>query len=156
MSAWFWFWLIVGVAFAVGEVATLAFFAAFLALGALGAALAAALGLNILLQVIIFGVVGVGGIVLFRPLVMRSLHRGGKPPLVSGAEGMIGQRAVLTDPILGIERPGHLVIFGERWPAITADGTPVSADSTVMIKALRNATLVVEPVPSSTSSTSST
>ncbi len=153
MSGWFWFWLIVGVAFAVGEILTLAFFAAFLAAGALGAALAAALGLPILVQVIVFGVVGVGGILLFRPVVMRSLHRGGRPPLVSGAEGMIGQRAVLTDPILGIERPGHLVIFGERWPATTADGSPIATDTPVLIKALRNATLVVEPVQSSTSST---
>jgi len=134
MSGWFWFWLIVGVAFAVGEILTLAFFAAFLAAGAVGAALAAALGLPILVQVLVFGVVGVGGILLFRPLVMRSLHRGGKPPL-------------------GLERPGHLVIFGERWPAISADGSPVQADTTVVIKALRNATLVVEPVQSSTSST---
>ncbi len=142
MSGWFWFWLIVGVAFAVGEILSLAFFAAFLAAGAVGAALAAALGLPILVQVLVFGVVGVGGILLFRPLVMRSLHRGGKAPLVSGA-----------DAILGLERPGHLVIFGERWPAISADGSPVQADTTVVIKALRNATLVVEPVQSSTSST---
>ena len=153
MSGWFWFWLIVGLAFAVGEVLTLAFFAVFLAVGAAGAAVGAALGLPILLQVIIFGVVGVGGILLFRPIVMRSLHRGGKPPLVSGAEAMIGQRAVLTDAIAGLERPGHLVIFGERWPAITADGSPVPLDSVVLIKAIRNATLVVEPIPSSTSST---
>jgi len=153
LSGWFWFWLIVGVAFAVGEILSLAFFAAFLAAGAVGAALAAALGLPILVQVLVFGVVGVGGILLFRPLVMRSLHRGGKAPLVSGAEGMIGQRVVLTDAILGLERPGHLVIFGERWPAITADGSAVPPDTTVVIKALRNATLVVEPVPSSTSST---
>ena len=153
MSGWFWFWLIVGLAFAVGEILTLAFFASFLAVGAAGAAVAAALGLPILLQVIIFGVVGVGGILIFRPIVMRSLHRGGKPPLVSGAEVMIGQRAVLTDAIAGLERPGHLVMFGERWPAITADGSPVPQDSVVLIKAIRNATLVVEPVPSSTSST---
>lgn len=153
MSGWFWFWLIVAAAFAVGEILTLAFFAAFLAVGAAGAALAAAVGLPIVLQVIIFGVVGVGGILVFRPIVMRSLHRGGKPPLVSGAEAMVGQRAVLTEAILGIERPGHLVIFGERWPAITADGTPVPEDTTVLIKALRNATLVVEPIQTSTSPT---
>ncbi|HVH31818.1 MAG TPA: NfeD family protein, partial [bacterium] len=140
-------------AFAVGEILTLAFFAAFLAAGAVGAAIAAALGLPILVQVLVFGIVGVGGILLFRPVVMRSLHRGGKPPLLSGAEAMIGQRAVLTEPILGIERPGHLVIFGERWPAITADGSPLSQDTTVLIKSLRNATLVVEPVQSSSAST---
>jgi len=40
----FWFWVIVAVAFAIAEVMTVAFFAAFIAVGALGAAIVSLLG----------------------------------------------------------------------------------------------------------------
>src|ERR671939_196950 len=75
----FWFWLIVAGAFVVAEMLTLAFFAVFLAIGALGAALAALLGASLLLQSIIMAVVGVGGIIAVRPYLHRALGRH-KPP----------------------------------------------------------------------------
>lgn len=142
----FWFWLIVAGAFAVVEMVTLAFFAVFLVLGALGAALAKLLGFGVLTQSIVFAVVGVGGIMLGRPFLMQALKRRREPVLRTGAEGMIGQVALLNDPILGISRPGHVVIAGELWPALTADGRSVPANTQVVVKSVRSTTLIVEPL----------
>jgi len=143
----FWFWLIAAGAFTVAEILTLALFAAFLALGALGAALAALAGLSSLGQAIVFGVVGVVGILVARPLVLPWLHRPPWQRLASGAEGMIGQRGVLSDSIQGPDRPGHLTILGESWPALTGEGSPLPAGPAVRITGLRSTILIVEPIP---------
>ena len=132
-------------ALVIAEVLTLAFFAAFLAVAALAAALASLLGAGLLLDAIIFAVVGVGGIGLARATLMRLLGRRPEPLLQSGAESMIGQRVVLQDPIGGPDRPGHVKIAGELWPAQTANGAPVPANTPVVIRALRSTTLIVEP-----------
>ena len=128
----------------MAEMLTLAFFAVFLALGALGAALAALLGADLLVQVIIMGVVGVGGIIAGRPYLQRALGRHKPPRLRSGADAMIGQHSILQDPILGPGRPGHVLVFGERWPALTEDGTPLEANTPVVVTAVRSTTLIVQ------------
>jgi membrane protein implicated in regulation of membrane protease activity len=143
----FWFWLIVAGAFAVVEMLTLAFFSVFLAVGALGAALAKLLGFGFLVQAIVFGVVGAGGILLGRPFLMEALKKRREPVLRSGAEGMIGQLAVLADPVVGISHPGHLKIAGELWPAITADGSSLPANTQVIVRSVKSTTLIVEAVP---------
>jgi inner membrane protein len=140
----FWFWLIVAGVLVIAEILTLAFFAAFLALGALGAAVASLLGLPALPDAIVFGAVGVLGIVVGRPPLLRALGRRTEPMLRSGAESMIGQRAVLQEPILGPDRPGHVRIAGELWPALTSDGSAVPASTPVVVRELRSTTLIVE------------
>ncbi len=148
----FWFWVIAAIAFAVVEVLTLAFFAVFLTIGALGAALASLLGFNLLVQAIVLGVVGVLGIAMARPFLMQRLHVG-RMALRSGADSMIGQHGVLSDPILGLSRPGHIQISGERWPAITEDASSVPAETPVVVTGLRGSTLIVRVAPSTVTPT---
>jgi membrane protein implicated in regulation of membrane protease activity len=148
----FWFWVIVAIAFAVVEVMTLAFFAVFVTLGALAAALASLLGFGLLVQVIVLGVVGILGILAARPFLVQRLHIG-QHRLRSGADSMIGVEAVLVDPIVGASRPGHVQIAGERWPAVTEDASAVPAETSVVVTAIRGSTLVVRlasttPTPS--------
>src|SRR5712691_2889892 len=95
----FWFWVIVAIAFAVVEVMTVAFFAVFITIGALGAAVASLLGFDLLVQGIVLGVLGVAGILAARPFLVTRLHIG-RASLRSGADSMVGQQALLLDPIL--------------------------------------------------------
>src|SRR6202171_6877842 len=117
----FWFWIIVAIAFAVAEVMTVAFFAVFITIGALAAAVVSLLGFGLLVQAIVLGVIGVVGILAARPFLVERLHIG-RRALRSGAESMVGQQALLTEPILGLGQPGHVKIAGESWAALTADG----------------------------------
>ncbi|HKV31804.1 MAG TPA: NfeD family protein [Candidatus Dormibacteraeota bacterium] len=143
----FWFWVIVAIAFAVVEVMTVAFFAVFITIGALGAAVVALLNFNLLVQAIVLGVIGVAGILIARPFLVERLHIG-RPTLRSGADSMVGQQAILLEPILGVGQPGHVKIAGELWPALTEDGSPVPANTMVVVTALRSTTLIVRPVSS--------
>src|SRR3981189_1211120 len=111
MSA-FWFWVIVAIAFAVVEIMTVAFFAVFITIGALGAAIASLLGFGLLVQAIVLGVLGVAGIMIARPFHVERLHMG-RPALRSGADSMVGQQAVLLEPILGGGQTGPVNIDGE-------------------------------------------
>jgi membrane protein implicated in regulation of membrane protease activity len=148
----FWFWVIVAIAFAVVEVMTVAFFAVFITIGALGAAVAALLHFNLLVQAIVLGVIGVAGILIARPFLVDRLHIG-RPTLRSGADSMVGQQAILLEPILGVGQPGHVKIAGELWPALTDDGSPVPANTLVVVTALRSTTLIVRAAPSTSTPT---
>ena len=141
----FWFWVIVAIVFAIAEVMTVALFAVFITVGALGAAVVSLLGFNLLVQAIVLGVIGVVGILVARPYLVDRLHIG-RPTLRSGADSMVGQQAVLIEPIGGLEQPGHVKIAGELWPALTEDGSSVPAATPVVVTALRSTVLIVRPL----------
>jgi membrane protein implicated in regulation of membrane protease activity len=143
----FWIWVFVAVAFAIAEIMTVAFYALFVAVGALGAALAGLLGFDLLVQAIVLAVVGVAGIFVARPYLVERLHMG-RPLLRSGAESMIGQQALLTEEIKGNGEPGHVKIGGELWPALTEDGSALPASTPIVVTALRNTMLIVRAVQS--------
>ena len=50
---------------------------------------------------------------------------------------------LVTESIKGPHQGGHVKIMGERWPAITADGSPVKEGAEVRVVEIRNSTLVV-------------
>jgi membrane protein implicated in regulation of membrane protease activity len=137
--------LAVALAFGVAEMLTLAFFALFFVVGAVAAAIAAQLGVSQVGQIILFAVISVVGVLVGRPPIMHYLKRR-TPEVLSGAQGMIGRDATVVDDILDEHRPGHVLIAGERWLAIPADGRPIATGSTVRIDGLRQSRLVVSPV----------
>lgn len=146
----FWFWVFVAIVFAIAEVMTVALFALFITIGALGAAVASLLGFNLLVQAIVLLVLGVTGIFIARPYLVERLHIG-RASLRSGADSMVGQRTVLTDPIKGNGEPGHVKIAGESWPALTEDGSALPATTPVIVTALRSTILIVRAISSTQS-----
>jgi membrane protein implicated in regulation of membrane protease activity len=142
-------WLAIALAFGVAEVVTTAFYAIFIVIGALAAALAAQLGAPMPVQVVVFAVVSVLGVVAARPSLMRYLERRRAPELLSGAEGMIGLEAPVIDDIGGTHSPGHVRVAGESWLAVSEHGGAVPAGTVVRVVGLRQATLVVDPVAAS-------
>jgi len=139
-------WLAVALAFGVAEMLTLAFYGIFFVVGGLAAAVAAQLGFSQVVQVMVFCVVSIGGVLAARPPMMRYLHRRGVPGLLSGAQSMIGVEAPVVDDIVDAHHPGHVRIAGENWPAVSREGTRIAAGSTVRVEGLRQATLIVTAV----------
>ena len=139
----FFFWIVAALICAVVEVATLGFFAGFLALGALGAAIVS-LYMGLGWQGAAFLAVSAGGVLLLRRPLMSALNRN-RVTLESGAREMVGSAAVVTDSIESEALPGHVRVRGESWPAVSADGAPIAAGAEVNIVDIRRATLVVAP-----------
>src|SRR5215216_325382 len=104
-------WLIAAVVFGVGEIATLGFFLAPFAGGALIAALATGLGAGTFAGWAVFLVVSVALLAALRPLA-RS-HRRLPPLLRTGTASLVGRSAMVVERIANDEGVGCVKIDGE-------------------------------------------
>jgi membrane protein implicated in regulation of membrane protease activity len=136
-------WLILGVAFAIAEVLTLTLVLGMLATGAAVAALAAALGVSTIWQLVVFSAISAVLLVFVFPIARR--HRNAPPSIKSGTERLIGTRAItLTD--VNTAAGGRVRIGGETWTARPYDVAQViPAGEWVDIKEIDGVTAVVHP-----------
>ena len=108
------FWLVFAAVLAAGEVATLGFFLGAVAVAALPAALVAALGGGLALQLLVFIIGSVASLAFIRPVARRHLHT---PPSIStGTAALIGARATVLQRV-DAGGGGRVKIGGEEWTA---------------------------------------
>jgi membrane protein implicated in regulation of membrane protease activity len=135
-------WLVVALVLVGVELATLAFIALYLAVGAVGAGIASLAGAELPLQVLVFAVVS---LVLTRKPLMRSL--GKTPAVVSNAPTVLGKRAVVTVAVdAGPGQRGQVRVGTEYWSARSEDENPIASGTTVEVAGIDGVALVVRPV----------
>jgi membrane protein implicated in regulation of membrane protease activity len=139
------FWLVAGVLLLGVEALSLAFFAVFVAVASFAAALAAGAGAEPWLQVLVFVAVGLLGLVVARPPLLRAMRLRRGDVALPGVQGLVGQRAVTVDVVGDEHHPGHALLAGERWLAVS-DAGPLEPDVAVTVTAVRGTTLMVRPV----------
>lgn len=139
-------WLVLALILGGAEMLTGAFFALFLAAGALFAAIAAAFGLPVFAEVTTFAIVSVLGVIVARPPLMAYLTARSSPQLLSGAQAMLGEAGQVVERIGGRGRPGHVRVAGESWPALPADGRPIEPGTQVVVVGLRRTRVVVQAI----------
>ncbi len=141
MDAWV-LWLIAAAIFGVGEIATLGFFLAPFAGGALIAALVAAAGAGMLVSWVVFLVVSVVLLAALRPIA-RS-HRRQPPQLRTGTAALVGHSAVVVERISNDEGVGCVRLDGEIWTARAYDEDEVfEPGARVQVMEIRGATALV-------------
>ena len=134
-------WLIAAVVFAVGEIATLGFFLAPFAGGALLAAIVAAAGAGAAISWIMFLVVSVVLLAL-RPIA-RS-HRKMPAQLRTGTAALVGRTAMVTERISNDEGTGSVKLEGESWTARAYDeDVVIEPGRRVHVMEIRGATALV-------------
>jgi membrane protein implicated in regulation of membrane protease activity len=135
-------WLIAAVVFGVGEIATLGFFLAPFAGGALVAALVTGLGGGAFAGWATFLVVSVALLAALRPLA-RS-HRRRPPLLRTGTASLVGKSGMVVERIANDEGVGCVKIEGEVWTARAYDDDEViEAGKRVQIVEIKGATALV-------------
>ena len=135
-------WLIAAVIFAVGEIATLGFFLAPFAGGALVAALAAAIGGGTIVSLAMFIVVSFALLGALRPLA-RS-HRRMPAQLRTGTAALVGRTGMVTERIANDEGTGCVKLEGESWTARAYDADEViEPGKRVQVMEIRGATALV-------------
>jgi membrane protein implicated in regulation of membrane protease activity len=112
-------WLIAAVVFAVGEIATLGFFLAPFAGGALLAALVSAVGGGTLISLLVFLLVAGVLLAALRPIA-RS-HRRQPAQLRTGTAALVGRSAMVTERISNDADTGCVKLEGETWTARAYD-----------------------------------
>jgi membrane protein implicated in regulation of membrane protease activity len=141
MDAWV-LWLIAAAIFGVGEILTLGFFLAPFALGALAAAIIAAVGAGTVVSWVVFLVVSVALLAALRP-VARS-HRRQPPRLRTGTAALVGRPAMVVERIANDEGVGCVRIDGETWTARAYDDDEIiEAGKRVQVIEIRGATALV-------------
>jgi membrane protein implicated in regulation of membrane protease activity len=137
-------WIVVAVILGVAEIFTLTAALGLLAVGALAAALVAALGLGTFAQFVVFAVVSVAGLVGVRPLVKRQMRPRYGPQHRFGVAALVGRQARVVQEVTG--QAGRVRIGGEEWSARAYDETLViPAGTTVDVIEIEGATALVYP-----------
>jgi membrane protein implicated in regulation of membrane protease activity len=135
-------WLIAAVLLAIGEIATMGFFLAPFAAGALVAMVTSAAGAGTAINLIVFLVVSVIALAALRPIA-RS-HR--RQPALSrtGTAALVGQHAMVLERIANDEGVGCVRLDGEVWTARAYDEDEViEQGKRVQVMEIRGATALV-------------
>lgn len=134
-------WLVAGVVLVLVEIFTLTVAAGMVGVGALAAALAAALGAPVVAQAAIFVGTSASLLVFAREPVQRAINKGSGSPSAD-PRAISGTAAVVVERIS--ETTGQVRVHGELWRARPYAGTgPVEAGATVHVAAVEGATLLV-------------
>ena len=138
-------WLGIAAALGMAELMSLDLVLIMLAVGAMAGMLTAVLGAPAVLQVLVAGGAAVAMLALVRPSLVARLHQG--PELRLGTSKLVGQRAVVTQRITGLN-VGQIRLAGETWSAAPYDEHDViEPGATVEVFEIRGATAYVHPLP---------
>jgi membrane protein implicated in regulation of membrane protease activity len=139
MPAWV-AWLLVAVAFGAGELFTLAFLLAPIAIAALAAALVAAVGGGVALQLIVFIAGALASLALVRPIARRHVRM--PHAIRTGTAALVGAKAVVVDTVDADS--GRVRIGGEVWSARAFfDDQVIEAGKRVEVAKIEGATALV-------------
>lgn len=141
MDGWV-IWIIVACAFGVGEIVTTSFFLAPFGVGAVAAAIAAAVGAPAVIAWAVFLVVSIVMLTVVRPIARAHLNT--PPKIRTGTAALIGRRVMVVERIANDEAVGCVRVDGEIWTARAYDDDQViEAGTPVHIVEIRGATALV-------------
>lgn len=139
-------WIVLAAAFAVLEIATMAFVALYFAVGAAAAGVVAWLDGPLALQIGVFAITGLVLMLITRPLLKRKLE---SPAVHTNVDRMVGKRGIVTIAIDNDANTGQIRVGTEywtaRWPEATP-GTTIPVDDRVEIVAVEGVTARVRPL----------
>lgn len=141
MDEWI-IWVILAVVLGVAEIFTLTASLGLLAVASLLTAGAAAIGLPVVAQLLIFALSSTAALVVARPLAQRHIRQ----PLPSrfGVEALVGKSAYVLSEVTA--HHGRIRIGGEEWSARAYDETLViPTGATVDVIEIDGATALVYP-----------
>ncbi len=116
MEEWV-FWMVAAGLFAVGEIFTMGFFLAPVAIAAVMAAAAALVGAGLALQVLVFIVITAASLAILRPVARRHLRTPAQ--IRTGTAALVGRPATVLERVDA--DGGSVKLAGEVWSARAFD-----------------------------------
>lgn len=136
-------WLVLAAISGIGEMLTGTYFLIPLLVAAVAAAIAVALGAEVMWVLLVFGVialVGFGWVLKFAAATKEE-----PPATTEGARRYIDARGSVTSDI-DTPNAGRVQIGGESWRALSATDEPIAAGVRVRVIEVRGSALVVEQI----------
>lgn len=136
------FWLILLIALAVIELATMGLTTIWFAGGSLMALFVAVLEWPFYVQAAVFLAVSAILLVFTRPVALKLLNQ---KTVKTNAESLVGEQAIVLAQVNNLQSQGSVTVNGMEWMARSADESKViSEGSVVTIVAISGAKLIVE------------
>jgi len=137
-----WIWLGLAAVCIVIEVLSVQLFFLMVAVGAVAAGIAAALGADTVLQILIAAVISALGIFLVRPVAMRHLQSKNSAT-ATNVDALLGQPVRVTAQVT--ETTGTAVISGETWSARIEPGqSPIPPGMPAQVQRIDGAYLILQ------------
>ena len=114
------------------------------AVGALAAMAVALFGGALWVQILVFAVVSLICVLALRPLAKTRL--GGAKKVATNADRIIGQKAMVTEPIDNVAGTGAVSIGGTVWTARSDSAKPIAAGRVVRVLRIEGVKVLVAPV----------
>ena len=138
------FWLVAMVIFLILEMATISLVSIWFVGGSLAAFLVSFAVRKPWVEVLVFLGVSLALLFLIRPLA-RKFSVKKKFQIRSGAQALVGKRAVVTEQIDNLHATGSVQVNGQYWSAKCLDDEEkIEKDSVVIIREVDGVRLVVE------------
>lgn len=134
-------WLILLILFILIEIATLGLTTIWFAGGALVAFVAALLGFDLVVQIVLFFVVSIILLVFTRPVAVKYFNTN---RVTTNSESLIGTRAKVTETIDNLNNMGTVLINGLEWTARSKDSKVIPKDAIVKIVEITGVKVIVE------------
>lgn len=139
----FQFWLMAFIILVVMEFLTMGLTTIWFAIGALAAFFASLFGASFWIQIILFLVVSLVVLVIYRPLAVKYIN---SRRTRTNVDDLIGKEAKVTERIDNLNQTGRVVLNGMDWSARTTIGDAIEIDTTVKVIDVQGVKLIVEPV----------
>lgn len=137
------FWTVLLVLLVVVEIATMGLTTIWFAAGALVAAVAAACGAPLFVQITLFLAVSVLMLVFTRPVATKYFN---KDRVKTNVESLAGQKGIVTGEIDNLKGQGQVTLNGMEWTARSVkQGGVIPEGSVVIVREVRGVKLMVEP-----------
>ncbi len=138
------FWLVVMVIFLIVEIGTISLVSIWFVGGSLAAFLVSFVVHEPWIEVVVFLAVSLVLLLLVRPLAAKiSVKK--KDQIQSGAQALVGKRAVVTETIDNLHAKGEVQINGQYWGAKTEDDDEIiKKDTVVVVDSVEGVKLIVK------------
>lgn len=136
-----WGWVVLAVFFFLVEIFTAGFVLLCFGIGALGAALAAFLGVSLAWQLVVFIAATIAAVVLARPFADR-ISRPGVQQIAG--DRMIGKWGVILQTVDPMEGTGMVRVESERWRAESTANVQLEVGEVVRVVGVDGVRLQVE------------
>lgn len=138
-------WLIVFVACIVIEIITMGLTTIWFAGGSLVAAVGAALGAPLWLQIVFMVLVSLVLLYFTRPIAVKYFN---KDRVKTNVESLVGKQAIVISEIDNLQGIGQVTVGGQEWTArMVDDGITLPVGSVVIVRSISGVKLMVEEKP---------
>ncbi|MCM1044058.1 MAG: NfeD family protein [Candidatus Gastranaerophilales bacterium] len=142
MNEYMIFWLVVLIISIVVELVTLGLTSIWFAGGAVVAVLAAALGLPLSVQIVLFLAVSLVLLAFTRPIAVKYFN---KERVKTNVESLVGRQAIVISEIDNLQGIGQVTVGGQEWSARNVrPDIPIQVGAVVIVTAIDGVKLIVQ------------